>query len=94
MLGGGGLRLAGSQQIGPAELRGASKPFVEFARIARPWSAIMLNMDFVSGVSLETLGAMLVSSVFLADFALSEASVLRVVANASEQGDAAVNGRR
>jgi hypothetical protein len=53
-----------------------------------------LNIEFVSGVSLETLGAMLASSIFLADFALSEASVLRVVANSSGQGESALNERR
>ena len=37
----------------------------------------MLNTDLMSGVSLETLGAMLVSSIFLAECALGESSIAR-----------------
>ena len=41
----------------------------------------MLNTDLMSGVSLETLGAMLVSSILLAECALSEAPFARAATN-------------
>lgn len=50
----------------------------------------MLHTDLMSGVSVETLGAMLVSSIFLAECALGESSLARAasplgVAKASAQ---------
>jgi len=53
----------------------------------------MLNAEFLSGVSFETLGAMLVSSIFLAEFALSESPARGVVAKTRASGEGGYDGR-
>ena len=45
----------------------------------------MLNTDLMSGVSVETLGAMLVSSIFLAECALAEPPRARAISAAQRQ---------
>jgi hypothetical protein len=54
----------------------------------------MLNAEFLGGVSFETLGAMLVSSIFLAEFALSESPARRVLAKTRASGEGAAGDVR
>ncbi len=54
----------------------------------------MLNTDLMSGVSLETLGAMLLSSLFLAEYALADRSLARPDAVAPRMAVAPLRNRR